>query len=95
MMARFHEDDHMSHNSEVGIVYPKAGGGSERRGTCIQSLPSRWSIVKGLAYLWHRPMIFNIMYACIIMHNIIVENEGEMSIHGPSKSTLVPLVLPL
>ena len=26
---------------------------------------------------WHRPLIAYIMYACIIMHNMIVEDEEE------------------
>ncbi|XP_047949139.1 protein ALP1-like [Salvia hispanica] len=40
-------------------------------------LQSRWAIVKGPARGWHRPLIADIMYACIIMHNMIVEDEGD------------------
>ncbi|XP_047961970.1 protein ALP1-like [Salvia hispanica] len=40
-------------------------------------LQSRWAIVKGPARGWPRPLIADIMYACIIMHNMIVEDEGD------------------
>ncbi|XP_047978853.1 protein ALP1-like [Salvia hispanica] len=40
-------------------------------------LQLRWAIVKGAARDWHRPLIADIMYACIIIHNMIVEDEGE------------------
>ncbi|XP_047979092.1 uncharacterized protein LOC125221010 [Salvia hispanica] len=40
-------------------------------------LQSRWAIVKGAARGWHCPIIVDIMYAYIIMHNMIVEYEEE------------------
>ena len=40
-------------------------------------LQSRWAIVKGAARGWHLPIIADIMYACIIMHNMIVKEEEE------------------
>ncbi|XP_047961486.1 uncharacterized protein LOC125206246 [Salvia hispanica] len=36
-------------------------------------LQSRWAIVKGLARFWFKEVIADVMYACIIMHNMIVE----------------------
>ncbi|XP_065854653.1 protein ALP1-like [Euphorbia lathyris] len=40
-------------------------------------LQSRWAIVRGPARFWHRDKLSDIMYACIILHNMIVEDEGE------------------
>ncbi|XP_042006264.1 protein ALP1-like [Salvia splendens] len=39
-------------------------------------LQSRWAIVKGPARFWFKDVIADVIYACIIMHNMIVENEG-------------------
>ena len=36
-----------------------------------------WVIVKGLTRSWLWTIVSNIMYACIIMHTMIVEEEGE------------------
>ncbi|XP_047961986.1 uncharacterized protein LOC125206808 [Salvia hispanica] len=38
-------------------------------------LQSRWAIVKGPARFWYKEVIADVMYACIIMHNMIVEQE--------------------
>ncbi|XP_047979395.1 uncharacterized protein LOC125221317 [Salvia hispanica] len=38
-------------------------------------LLSRWAIVKGPARFWYKEVITDVMYACIIMHNMIVEQE--------------------
>ncbi|XP_047961358.1 uncharacterized protein LOC125206098 [Salvia hispanica] len=38
-------------------------------------LQSRWSIVKGPARFWYKDVIADVMYACIIMHNMIVEQK--------------------
>ena len=39
-------------------------------------LQSRWAIVKGPSRLWHMDCIADVIYARIIMHNMIVEDEG-------------------
>ncbi|XP_047962012.1 uncharacterized protein LOC125206833 [Salvia hispanica] len=39
-------------------------------------LQSRWAVVKGPSRLWHMEGIVDVMYACTIMHNMIVEYEG-------------------
>ncbi|MCI17619.1 ribosomal protein, partial [Trifolium medium] len=36
---------------------------------------SRFAIVRGPSRNWHVDTMKNIMYACIIMHNMIVEDE--------------------
>ncbi|XP_047942941.1 uncharacterized protein LOC125189745 [Salvia hispanica] len=38
-------------------------------------LHSRWAIVKGPTRFWYKEVIADVMYACIIMHNMIVEQE--------------------
>ncbi|XP_047943195.1 uncharacterized protein LOC125190037 [Salvia hispanica] len=38
-------------------------------------LQSRWAIVKGPTRFWYKEVIADVMYACIIMHNIIAEQE--------------------
>ncbi|XP_047978920.1 uncharacterized protein LOC125220826 [Salvia hispanica] len=38
-------------------------------------LQSRWAFVKGPARFWYKEVIADVMYACIIMHNMIVEQE--------------------
>ncbi|XP_047949577.1 uncharacterized protein LOC125195473 [Salvia hispanica] len=40
-------------------------------------LQSRWAMVKGPSRMWYIPNIDDIMYACIILHNMIVESEGD------------------
>nr|XP_034569802.1 protein ALP1-like [Setaria viridis] len=42
-------------------------------------LQSRWAIVRGPAYGWNREQIRDIMTACIIMHNMIIEDEGKLA----------------
>ncbi|XP_042436865.1 uncharacterized protein LOC122022815 [Zingiber officinale] len=39
-------------------------------------LQSRWAIVRGPARYWYRKKLKQIMLACIILHNMIVEDEG-------------------
>ncbi|XP_047965981.1 uncharacterized protein LOC125210474 [Salvia hispanica] len=39
-------------------------------------LQARWAIVKGPARSWYRHHIANIMYAYIILHNMIIHDEG-------------------
>ncbi|XP_047965025.1 protein ALP1-like [Salvia hispanica] len=40
-------------------------------------LQARWAIVKGSARSWYRHHIANVMYACIILHNMIIHDEGR------------------
>lgn len=40
-------------------------------------LQSRFAILCYAARSWHRSTIAKIMYACIIMHNMIVEDEHD------------------
>jgi hypothetical protein len=38
-------------------------------------LQSRWGVIRGPTYGWDRERLSDIMIACIIMHNMIVEAE--------------------
>ncbi|XP_047943197.1 uncharacterized protein LOC125190040 [Salvia hispanica] len=61
-------------------------------------LQSRWAIVKGPARFRFKEVIADVMYACIIMHNMIVEEEvGHVTDWvddeaGSSSSTATPPV---
>jgi hypothetical protein len=39
-------------------------------------LQARFAILRGPARMWKRKTLSRIMYACIIMHNMIVEDES-------------------
>ncbi|XP_047942804.1 uncharacterized protein LOC125189584 [Salvia hispanica] len=39
-------------------------------------LQSRWAIIRCPARVWHEDDVANIMLACIILHNMIIEDEG-------------------
>jgi hypothetical protein len=38
-------------------------------------LQARWGVIRELTYGWDREHLFDIMTTCIIMHNMIVEDE--------------------
>ncbi len=37
----------------------------------------RWAIIRHLARIWEREELADIMYACVILHNMIVEDERD------------------
>lgn len=41
-------------------------------------LQSKWGIIKGPARVWDKKVLHNIMTACIIMHNMIIEDERDV-----------------
>ena len=41
-------------------------------------LQSRFAIVRGPSRVWDTETLGNIMKACVIMHNMIIENEGAV-----------------
>jgi hypothetical protein len=43
------------------------------RAFCV--LQARWAVIRGPAYGWSREHLQDMMMACIIMHNMIVEDE--------------------
>ncbi|XP_042404757.1 putative nuclease HARBI1 [Zingiber officinale] len=40
-------------------------------------LQSRWAMIKGSGRFWYKDNLKDIMYTCIILHNMIIENEGD------------------
>jgi hypothetical protein len=42
-------------------------------------LQARWAVLRGPAYGWDRNRLTEIITACIIMHNMIVEDEGDFA----------------
>ena len=44
-------------------------------------LQARWAVIRGPAYGWDREQLSDIMTACIIMHNMIVEDEKSEAIN--------------
>ncbi|XP_057811406.1 protein ALP1-like [Salvia miltiorrhiza] len=42
-------------------------------------LQARWAIVKGPSRLWSKEAMSDIMFTCIILHNMIIEDEGEQA----------------
>ncbi|XP_057779992.1 uncharacterized protein LOC130998594 [Salvia miltiorrhiza] len=40
-------------------------------------LQARWAIVKGPSRLWSKEEMSDIMSTCIILHNMIIKDEGE------------------
>ncbi|XP_062217625.1 uncharacterized protein LOC133917788 [Phragmites australis] len=40
-------------------------------------LQARFAILRGPAHFWKEETLANIMYACIILHNIMVEDEKD------------------
>ncbi|XP_042425772.1 uncharacterized protein LOC122013582 [Zingiber officinale] len=40
-------------------------------------LQSRWAMIKGPGRFWYKDNLKDIMYTCIILHNMIIENEGD------------------
>ena len=41
-------------------------------------LQSRFAIVKGPVRFWNKRVVHDIMSACIIMHNMIIEDECDL-----------------
>lgn len=54
-------------------------------------LKMRWGIIQGPSRLYFRDHMQDVMYACIIMHNMIIENEGPMVTQwAPPEDKLLP-----
>ena len=62
---------------------------STRKGVerAFDVLKQRWHILHNLARIWHPTRLRKIMYACIILHNMILEDE-EHTICGVVENDL-------
>jgi hypothetical protein len=59
-------------------------------------LQARWAVLRGPAYGWDRNHLTEIITACIIMHNMIVEYKGDFAANtdfGESSSAIQPCQL--
>jgi hypothetical protein len=44
------------------------------------ALQARFAIVRGLAHFWDKKSLINIMKACVILHNMIIEDERDLKL---------------
>ncbi|XP_042460875.1 uncharacterized protein LOC122044545 [Zingiber officinale] len=42
---------------------------------------SRWAMIRGPGRFWYQDNLKNIIYTCIILHNMIIENDGDAVIY--------------
>ncbi|XP_008663118.1 uncharacterized protein [Zea mays] len=56
-------------------------------------LQKRWGVVRGPAYGWSPEHIGDIMKTCIILHNMIVEDEGPLSLNTTFENIGVYIVV--
>ncbi|XP_073120650.1 uncharacterized protein [Henckelia pumila] len=54
------------------------------------ALQARWKIVRGSARFYYKNDLRNIMYTCIILHNMIIENEGDESVNWSDEDSPPP-----
>jgi len=45
-------------------------------------LQARWAIVQNPCRLWDMSTISYIMFACVIMHSIMIKDEGSNNMEG-------------
>jgi hypothetical protein len=55
-------------------------------------LQSRFAILRGPVQYWDEETLANIMKACIIMHNMIIEDEGVMNLGFDHKREVNSLI---
>ncbi|XP_073130805.1 uncharacterized protein [Henckelia pumila] len=53
-------------------------------------LQARWAIVRGPARSYYKNDLRNIMYTCIILHNMIIEDEGDESVNWSDEDSPPP-----
>jgi hypothetical protein len=71
-VVSFCEDCSPPNRQEETILCKGARKDIER---AFRVLQARWGVNHGPAYGWDRERLSDIMTACIIMHNMIVEDE--------------------
>ncbi|XP_042454993.1 uncharacterized protein LOC122039043 [Zingiber officinale] len=53
-------------------------------------LQAHCTIIRGPTQSWYKNDLKNIMYTCIILHNMIIEDEGDASINWSDEDSLSP-----
>ena len=48
---------------------------------CFGVLKQKWHIISNPSRMWHPKKIRRVMYACLIIHNMIIEHEGRAICH--------------
>jgi hypothetical protein len=61
---------------------------------CFGVLQARFAIIKGPARFWKKADLHSIMTACIILHNMIVEDEQEEVSNAEQLASLIPPTAP-
>ena len=75
-MARLCEDDQHANDDRKAYFAKRQESAYKDVERAFGVLQSRWAAIKGPTRLWDVGCIDDIMYACIILHNMIVEDEG-------------------
>ena len=47
---------------------------------CLGVLQSRWGVIPNLSLQWNLNTIKNILVVCVIMHNMIIQDERDQEI---------------
>lgn len=78
-MASLGEIDHMSDQVEEDVVCSKEGGGNDRC-SAFGVLQACWTVLKDLTCSQYWLCNSDVMYACIILYNMIIEKETMLLI---------------
>jgi hypothetical protein len=54
-------------------------------------LQTQWAIVQNPCQLWDMSTISNIILACVIMHNMVIEDEGSNNMEGFEHVTTIQM----
>jgi hypothetical protein len=54
-------------------------------------LQARWAIVQNPCRLWDMSTISDIMFDCVIMHNMLIEDEGPNNMEGFEHATTIQM----
>ena len=73
--------DHVPSKAEEDVVFSKIEDSVELKhgGVVIWGmLQACWEIIKHLANLWYRSWLCDVMYACITIHNMRIEDDWNI-----------------
>ncbi|XP_042051326.1 uncharacterized protein LOC121796569 [Salvia splendens] len=75
-MTSFLEDDLLPNVAKRALFAQRQESARKDVERGFGVLQARWAIVKGPTRSWYMHHIANVMYACIILHNMIIHDEG-------------------